>query len=202
MYFGPIRYRFSARDRAMQQGIQHLIIPRFTSLRLMNEKEIKIQEAYQMAIENVRRNDLIDLIVKDIQEAVKKERTPLVLSRSRRHAQYLYSRLEGVSDQMFLLQGGKTARARSEIRRKMKEVRENESLILIAIDKYVGERFNYPRLDTLFLTTPFKNDVNVEQYAGRLNRDYAGKENVVGYDYVDSHVRFFSENVSGAVKDL
>lgn len=176
MYFGPIRYRFSARDRAMQQGIQHLVVPRFTSLRLVNEKEIKIQEAYQMAIENVRRNDLI---VKDIQEAVKKGRTPLVLSRSRRHAQYLYRRLEGVSDQMFLLQGGKTPRERSEIRRKMKEVRENESLILIAIDKYIGEGFNYPRLDALFLTTPFKNDVNVEQYVGRLNRDYAGKENVI-----------------------
>lgn len=143
-----------------------------------------------MAIENVRRNDLI---VKDIQEAVKKGRTPLVLSRSRRHAQYLYRRLEGVSDQMFLLQGGKTPRERSEIRRKMKEVREKESLILIAIDKYIGEGFNYPRLDTLFLTTPFKNDVNVEQYVGRLNRDYAGKENVIVYDYVDSHVRFFQK---------
>lgn len=190
MYFGPIRYRFSARDRAMQQGIQHLVVPRFTSLRLVNEKEVKIQEAYQMAIENVRRNDLI---VKDIQEAVKKGRTPLVLSRSRRHAQYLYRRLEGVSDQMFLLQGGKTPRERSEIRRKMKEVREKESLILIAIDKYIGEGFNYPRLDTLFLTTPFKNDVNVEQYVGRLNRDYAGKENVIVYDYVDSHVRFFQK---------
>ncbi|WP_290172426.1 DEAD/DEAH box helicase, partial [uncultured Dubosiella sp.] len=112
MYFGPIRYRFSARDRAMQQGIQHLVVPRFTSLRLVNEKDIKIQEAYQMAIENVRRNDLI---VKDIQEAIKNGRTPLVLSRSRRHAQYLYRRLEGASDQMFLLQGGKTPRERSEI---------------------------------------------------------------------------------------
>lgn len=31
----------------------------------------------------------------------------------------------------------------------------------------------------------------LEQYAGRLNRDYAGKQNVMIYDYVDSHIPMF-----------
>lgn len=33
----------------------------------------------------------------------------------------------------------------------------------------------------------------VEQYAGRLNRDYAGKKNVIVYDYVDSHISMFEK---------
>ena len=30
---------------------------------------------------------------------------------------------------------------------------------------------------------------NVEQYAGRLHRDYEGKQDVIVYDYVDAHIR-------------
>jgi len=33
----------------------------------------------------------------------------------------------------------------------------------------------------------------LEQYVVRLNRDYAGKETVYVYDYIDSHVRFFDK---------
>lgn len=29
----------------------------------------------------------------------------------------------------------------------------------------------------------------LEQYIGRLNRDYDGKTEVIVYDYVDSHIR-------------
>ena len=33
----------------------------------------------------------------------------------------------------------------------------------------------------------------MEQYVGRLNRDYEGKENVIAYDYVDSHIPKFDK---------
>jgi superfamily II DNA or RNA helicase len=51
--------------------------------------------------------------------------------------------------------------------------------------------FNFPRLDTLILGTPISDPGRVEQYVGRLNRDYPGKKNVVVYDYVDSHIYTF-----------
>ena len=56
----------------------------------------------------------------------------------------------------------------------------------------VGEGFDFPRLDTLFMATPVSFRGVVEQYAGRLNRDYAGKENVIIYDYVDNHITMFN----------
>ena len=41
------------------------------------------------------------------------------------------------------------------------------------------------------MATPVSFRSVVEQYAGRLNRDYEGKENVIVYDYVDSHIPMF-----------
>ena len=60
---------------------------------------------------------------------------------------------------------------------------------MVAIGKYIGEGFNMPRLDTLMLTTPIAWEGNVEQYAGRLHRDYESKKEIIIYDYVDSNIR-------------
>ena len=57
------------------------------------------------------------------------------------------------------------------------------------IGQYIGEGFNFPRLDTMMLTMPISWQGNVEQYAGRLHRDYEGKRDVIIYDYVDAHIR-------------
>ena len=43
------------------------------------------------------------------------------------------------------------------------------------------------------LVAPVSFEGRLEQYIGRLNRDYEGKEAVYVYDYVDSHVRFFDK---------
>ena len=75
----------------------------------------------------------------------------------------------------------------------MQGVPPNESVLLIAIGQYIGEGFNFPRLDTLMLATPIAWEGNVEQYAGRLHRAYAGKTEIMIYDYVDSHVRVLDQ---------
>lgn len=62
-----------------------------------------------------------------------------------------------------------------------------------SIGLMVGEGFDYPRLDTLIMATSVSWKEIVEQYAGRLNRDYPGKKNVVIYDYVDSHIYKFDK---------
>lgn len=35
---------------------------------------------------------------------------------------------------------------------------------------------------------PISFEGNVEQYAGRLNRDYEGKKDVIIFDYIDQHI--------------
>ena len=56
------------------------------------------------------------------------------------------------------------------------------------VDVVLLEGFNLPRLDTLLLAMPISWQGNVEQYAGRLNRDYDGKQDVIIFDYIDAHV--------------
>ncbi|MDR1202906.1 MAG: hypothetical protein LBL58_14930 [Tannerellaceae bacterium] len=65
---------------------------------------------------------------------------------------------------------------------------KEEKLIIIATGKYIGEGFDYPRLDTLFLASPIAWKGTLAQYAGRLHREYPGKQDVIVYDYVDIHI--------------
>ena len=88
--------------------------------------------------------------------------------------------------------GNNSKKEHRKILEQMHQVDKNESLILIATGSLVGEGFDFPRLDTLFMATPVSFRGVVEQYAGRLNRDYAGKENVIIYDYVDNHIPMFN----------
>ena len=124
----------------------------------------------------------------DVVECIENGRTPLVLTKFKEHAALMMEELQHKADHIFLLQGGKSTKERDIIREKMRGVSENETVIVVAIGKYIGEGFNYPRLDTLMLTTPISYDGNVEQYAGRLHRDYHEKKEVRIYDYLDSEI--------------
>jgi len=76
-----------------------------------------------------------------------------------------------------------------------------EKLIIIATGKYVGEGFDYPRLDTLFLASPIAWKGTLAQYAGRLHREFPDKQDVMIYDYVDIHVpvleRMYHKRLNG-----
>jgi superfamily II DNA or RNA helicase len=59
-------------------------------------------------------------------------------------------------------------------------------IVLVATGSYVGEGFDWPELDTLFLAFPLAFKGRVVQYVGRLLRTHAGKHHVELHDYVDS----------------
>ena len=103
----------------------------------------------------------------------------------------MYERLKSYADYVFLMTGSNSKKEHRKILEQMHQVDGNQSLILIATGSLVGEGFDFPRLDTLFMATPVSFRGVVEQYAGRLNRDYAGKEKVIIYDYVDKHIPMF-----------
>lgn len=57
--------------------------------------------------------------------------------------------------------------------------------VVVATGKYVGEGFDLPRLDTLFLSMPIAWKGSLTQYAGRIHWESAGKGKVTIFDYVD-----------------
>lgn len=184
MQFGPVRFRYTAKERAEKQGIAHYVYPRFT--RLISTTDLKITEANRAVVESEVRNEKI---IADVESCIQNGRTPLVLTKYKEHAQILFEKLQEKADHVYLLQGGGSRKEKDLMRTQMKSAPENESVILIAIDKYVGEGFNFPRLDTMMLAMPAAAEGNIEQFAGRLHRDYKGKTEVIIYDYVDSHIR-------------
>lgn len=186
MQFGPIRHRYTAKERAEKQGIGHYVYPRFTRLvDVEGDGDRHISDYLNLVVKSELRNLQI---VADAVDCVKKGRTPLVMTNYREHAQRLYDALQGVADYVFLLQGGNSLKARTELREKMLAVGREETMVVVAIGQYIGEGFNYPRLDTLLLAMPISFEGNVEQYAGRLNRDYEGKKDVIIFDYIDQHI--------------
>ena len=190
MLLGPIRYKYTSKDRAKEQGIEHLVYPRFTRAVAPRFSQDKMHpnEAYEIIRNNEDRDELI---IRDVKQCVDGGRTPVILSKYVEHSQRLYQRLINYADKVFLLSGRNSKKEHKEILKQMNQVTPEESMILVATGKLIGEGFDYPRLDTLIMATPVAWKGVVEQYAGRLNRDYVGKKSVIIYDYVDSHISMF-----------
>ena len=186
MLIGPVRHSYTAKERAAQQGIGHYVYPRYTRVVDTEESKGDINGAYSLINSNVARNDMI---LDDTRKCVKEGRTPVILTKYKEQAKYLYDHLQKDADYVFLLYGDNSDKENLDVRRRLKEVPGNKSLILVATGQKIGEGFDYPRLDTLMLAAPVSFSGRLEQYIGRLNRDYTGKEEVIVYDYIDSHIR-------------
>ncbi len=61
-------------------------------------------------------------------------------------------------------------------------------IVLVATGSYLGEGFDWPELDTLFLAFPLAFKGRVVQYVGRLLRSHEGKHHVELHDYVDARI--------------
>lgn len=196
---GPIRYRFTAKDRAEEQNIDHLVYPRFT--RTVKPHRLSRTPYGNDAYELIRNNDARDeQIMGDVAACVKAGRTPVLLTKYVDHAKRLSERLKQYADRLILLTGSNGTKSRRAQVDELNAVKESESLILVATGSLLGEGFDYPRLDTLFMATPVSGENVVEQYVGRLNRDYDGKKNVIVYDYVDSHIPKFDKMYAARLK--
>lgn len=196
---GPIRYRFTAKDRAEEQNINHLVYPRFT--RTVKPHHLSKTPYGNDAYELIRNNDVRDeQIIRDVADCVQAGRTPVVLTKYVDHAKKLSERLKTYADRLILLTGANGTKARRAQVEELNKVDDSDSLILVGTGSLLGEGFDFPRLDTLFMATPVSGENVVEQYVGRLNRDYDGKETVIVYDYVDSHIPKFDKMYSARLK--
>lgn len=196
---GPIRYRFTAKDRAEEQNIDHLVYSRFT--RTVKPHHLSKTPYGNDAYKLIRNNDVRDeQIIRDVADCVQAGRTPVVLTKYVDHANKLSERLKKYADRLILLTGANGTKARRAQVKELNEVDDSDSLILVGTGSLLGEGFDFPRLDTLFMATPVSGENVVEQYVGRLNRDYDGKENVIVYDYVDSHIPKFDKMYAARLK--
>ncbi len=183
MQCGPVRYLVDAKSQAEKRTFSHYVMPRATKTRLPDAKEI--QDIYTALVKNELRNTLI---LKDAVKAIEAGRTPILLTERKDHAVWFADALLGSVKHVVLLLGSDSQKEKREKLDYLKSVPPDESLIIVATGKYVGEGFDEPRLDTLFLAMPISWKGKLAQYVGRLHRNYEGKSDVRVYDYVDIHV--------------
>lgn len=97
-------------------------------------------------------------------------------------------RFEKFAKNVVVLKGGQSDRQRRVLMERLASISDHEERLLIATGRYLGEGFDDPRLDTLFLAMPISWRGTLAQYAGRLHRLHDRKREVVIYDYVDRNV--------------
>ena len=128
-----------------------------------------------------------NLIFDDVLKALDAKRSPIVLTERRDHLEYLQGRFSRFVRNLVVLRGGMSAPERKASNAALSVTDDQERLIL-ATGRYIGEGFDDPRLDTLFLTMPISWKGTLAQYVGRLHRQHAGKTEVLVVDYVDDFV--------------
>ena len=184
MQCGPIRFSADAKSQLAKQSFDRYLIPRFTSYRSITEDRQTITAMYQSLSEDTVRNDLI---VKDICKAVDSGRTPIILTNRTSHVTLLAEKLKTTIPNVITLTGSGSTKDKRGALQRLQTISPSEPLVIVATGKYVGEGFDYPRLDTLFLALPISWKGLVAQYAGRLHRENEGKKDVRIYDYIDIH---------------
>ncbi len=196
MQCGPVRYKSDAKAQMARQSFGRVLIPRFTSFRTTEEKSIATLYNADLAADKARN----EFIVKDIVAVLKEGRTPLVLTKLREHIATLSGMLLPYCTNIICLTGTAPAKEKREAMERLKSIADEEPLVVIATGKYVGEGFDFPRLDTLFMVLPVSYQNIVQQYTGRLHREFEGKREVQVYDYIDIHVPCLARMYSRRLK--
>jgi superfamily II DNA or RNA helicase len=193
MNCGPIRYKVDDKTQAAKRPFTHRVITRATSFHLPHSFEVDrstaIQEIYGFLENSAQRNEMI---VRDVIGAAADGRFPLVLSERKDHLQILADMLSGKIENVIVMKGGMGKKHRKSIQLILDTLPENGRSVIIATGKYLGEGFDDPRLDTLFLTLPISWRGTIAQYAGRLHRIIDRKKEVLIYDYADLDVPVLS----------
>ena len=184
MQCGPIRFFADAKAQIQKQSFQRYLVPRFTSYRPVTDDKQSFTALSQSLAESEIRNNLI---IEDVLNVVAAGRTPIILTARTSHVELLAEMLKQHVANIIQLTGEGTAKNKRETLQKLQDIPKDAPLVIVATGKYVGEGFDYPRLDTLLLALPISWKGLVAQYAGRLHRENEGKKDVRIYDYIDIH---------------
>jgi len=195
MVAGPVRQKVKSdvgSNFEQQVIVRRRYDPVLEKLNQVEEK-LHISAVYRSLVENASRNRQI---IDDVLEKVHGGAHCLVLTERREHAEILSQSLRDQEIVTVVLRGAMRAKEQAAAEELL-----DDAQVIVATGKYIGEGFDLPRLDTLFLALPIAWKGTLAQYAGRIHREAEGKDMVTIYDYVDSSVpmlnRMFNKREKG-----
>ncbi len=184
MQCGPIRCHIK-RDAHDAVNLDLKLIVRETPFTYSNADENSIQDIFRALVQNDERNSAI---AEDTLSALSDGRRVLILSEWREHCRLLAEKIRGMGKEAIVLDGSLKKKIRNEMLELTRNMPGGRELLVIATGPYIGEGFDCPQIDTLFMAFPVAFRGRVVQYAGRLMRQCEGKTHVHVYDYADIKV--------------
>lgn len=124
-------------------------------------------------------------IIADVSAALARGRNCLVLAQRTAHVDYLAAQFADRGFAPVVLKGGMGVKARASAMERLQPPDGGPPLLAVATGHFVGEGFDCPVLDTLFLTGPISFKGRLVQYVGRVLRAFPGKETAEVHDYHD-----------------
>jgi superfamily II DNA or RNA helicase len=134
-----------------------------------------------LAADDNRNRQILD----DILAALERGRHCLVLTQWTGHLEHLDRQMRERGRDPVVLRGGMGAKARAAALGRLERDPDGAPLLVVATGSYIGEGFDCPMLDTLFLTTPIAFKGRLVQYVGRIMRPYPEKATAEVHDYHD-----------------
>jgi superfamily II DNA or RNA helicase len=182
---GPIRHRMEPEP---DPNIERVLIVRDIHLGLPPEEErMPVHHVWELLANHEERNRII---AADIAEALRDGRSCAVLSDRKEHLvtleKLVFEMTAEHASRIHRIDGAMGKKVRAAILTKIAGHAEaGNGFALFATSSLVGEGFDLPELDTLFLTLPVSFKGRIIQYAGRLHRACEGKSEVRIYDYTE-----------------
>jgi superfamily II DNA or RNA helicase len=180
MQCGPIRYTAAESARA-PPDLE--VAPRLLGAHIDLVREAGIQEVFRHLANDQERTDAI---AAEISGAFGQGRKVLVLSERTEHLDAIKASLGSQVPAPLVLHGRMSKKQRAAVITELDSLPTDAPRILLASGKLVGEGFDHPPLDTLILAMPVSWKGTLQQYAGRLHREHAGKVDVRIIDFVDT----------------
>jgi superfamily II DNA or RNA helicase len=130
-------------------------------------------------------------IIDDVVHAIRRGRNCLVMAGRTEHVDQLAAELNARGLAPMVLHGSISPGKRRVMLKQLADwdpAQPREPMLLTATASYIGEGFDCPALDTLFLCSPSSSESIITQNVGRIMRDLPGKTTVEVHDYADTKV--------------
>ena len=178
MQCGPIRH--TAAKVACAHDL--VVVPHMLAADIKLPADAGIQDVFRHISNDSERTRAI---AADVVEAFRERRKVLVLTERTEHLRAIATELAGVVAPLYTLYGRLPKQQRAALIDELNGLPPDAPRVLLSTGKLIGEGFDHPPLDTLVLAMPISWRGTLQQYAGRLNREHATKDNVRIIDIVD-----------------
>jgi superfamily II DNA or RNA helicase len=185
MQCGPIRHTITARQVETTVALALDLVVRETPFTFAGPDDASIQDVFRALVSDGNRTALV---AEDVLQALRAGRRCLILSEWKEHCRALAVQLIKRGKAPVVLDGSIKKKAQRAILSAIHEAPAGTDLLIVATGQYLGEGFDCPQIDTLFMTFPVSFKGKLVQYVGRGMRAYAEKNRVLVYDYDDLHV--------------